>query len=156
MFFWIDKIIWICIIHSLHNFIYIFYRDGCNYYWLGIYYISGGLPIYENNQLIPKTYNVKIINTYADTVDTFINIREIADSCSPVMMWTKDASYYQIEVSDGYVTYVYTTNYFCQDIIMVDSPIVHDYVGIVIEPTKTEDGYTIFLFQIKLFIYVIR
>ena len=118
------------------------YQDGYDYYWLEIYNVNGGLPVYENNQLIPKIYSIKIKNLYADTVDVFTNIQEVTGSCRPIMMWTTGASYYQIEVSDGYVTHAYTTNYYYPNCVMVEPPVPHDYESIVTEPTKTEDGYT--------------
>ena len=118
------------------------YRDGYHYYWLEIYNVNGGLPVYENNQLISKTYSITITNIYGDTVDTFTNIGEGTDSCRPSMIWTSGASYYRIEISDGYVTYIYTTNYFYPNLVMEEPPVAHNYVSVITEPTKIEDGYT--------------
>ena len=119
-----------------------FFTNGYTYQQFKVSDITGGLDVYENGQVIPKTYYVIITNTYANEVYEFTGVNEFTGTCYPEYAWTAGGSYYSVEISDGYCTYVYTSNYYNQPIVPEEKIVPHDYVSSITEPTKYTDGYT--------------
>ena len=129
-----------------------FLDDGSIYRKLGIKNLYGGLPVYENGQLVRKKYSVKVTDINTGDVEEFANIDEQIGYCQLNITALEFMNHsLQIEISDGYCTYIRITskanvsddysswNYEYQDINYLS----HIYNSIVIEPTKVMNGYTI-------------
>ncbi len=120
-----------------------YYQDnGTEYYLFYVESVTGGAILYENGVLKPNEYTVKITNTNFDLID--INtVQESVGSLMATYSYTKLASDYRVEISDGYSTYTYETSFLYKDPKKQETLVTpHNYDIVISEPTKTESGST--------------